>query len=122
MRHLMGSAGCRAARLKSQSAKLTACYRIGAIICSPRSRPSTVSVFPASTFLSTLNPIEPPWYGPVCPVVWEGWRREASPYPDLRRNLVVPARSGEGLLTILIADLRHRAVESVGLLSSRPMR
>jgi hypothetical protein len=22
------------------------------------------------------------WYGPVCPVVWEGWRREASPYPD----------------------------------------
>jgi hypothetical protein len=26
--------------------------------------------------------IEPPWYGPVCPVVWEGWRREASPYPD----------------------------------------
>jgi hypothetical protein len=32
--HLMGSAGCRAARLKSQSAKLTACYRIGAVICS----------------------------------------------------------------------------------------
>ena len=29
-----------------------------------------------------FNPIEPPWYGPVCPVVWEGWRREASPYPD----------------------------------------
>jgi hypothetical protein len=34
MWHLMGSAGCRAARLKSQSAKLTACYRIGAVICS----------------------------------------------------------------------------------------
>jgi hypothetical protein len=33
-------------------------------------------------FLLKLNPIEPPWYGPVCPVVWEGWRREASPYPD----------------------------------------
>jgi hypothetical protein len=32
--------------------------------------------------LPTLNPIEPPWYGPVCPVVWEGWRREVSPYPD----------------------------------------
>ena len=29
------------------------------------------------------NSVEPPWYGPVCPVVWEGWRREASPYPDL---------------------------------------
>src|ERR1700720_4391193 len=24
---------------------------------------------------------EPPWYGPVCPVVWEGWYREVSPYP-----------------------------------------
>jgi len=34
-------------------------------------------------FLPRLNPVEPPWYGPVCPVVWEGWRREASPYPDL---------------------------------------
>src|ERR1700739_3152346 len=30
-------------------------------------RISTVSVFPASTFLPTLNSIEPPWYGPVCP-------------------------------------------------------
>ncbi len=28
------------------------------------------------------NPVEPPWYGPVCPVVWEGWHREVSPYPD----------------------------------------
>ncbi len=26
--------------------------------------------------------VEPPWYGPVCPVVWEGWSREAPPYPD----------------------------------------
>ena len=26
--------------------------------------------------------IEPPWYGPVCPVVWEGRSREAPPYPD----------------------------------------
>jgi hypothetical protein len=23
-----------------------------------------------------------PWYGPVCPVVWEGWSRKARPYPD----------------------------------------
>ena len=30
------------------------------------------------------NPVEPPWYGPVCPVVGEGWHREVSPYPDLR--------------------------------------
>jgi hypothetical protein len=28
------------------------------------------------------SPIEPPWYGPVCPVVWEGRHREGSPYPD----------------------------------------
>jgi hypothetical protein len=28
---------------------------------------------------------EPPWYGPVCPVVWEGSREAilAVPYPDL---------------------------------------
>src|SRR3954449_10749568 len=29
-----------------------------------------------------LNSIELPWYGPVCPVVWEGRSREAPPYPD----------------------------------------
>ena len=33
-RHLMGLAGCKAAWLKSQSAKLSACYRIRAVICS----------------------------------------------------------------------------------------
>jgi len=38
-----------------------------------------------------------------------------------RRNLVVPARSGEGLLTILIADLRHRAVQPGGLLDAPPL-
>src|SRR6516165_7519717 len=42
-------------------------------LCATRISP--VSVFPASTFLPTLNLIEPPWYGPVCPVVWEGWLR-----------------------------------------------
>ena len=26
--------------------------------------------------------VEPPWYGPVCPVVWEGRHREMPPYPD----------------------------------------
>jgi hypothetical protein len=25
---------------------------------------------------------EPPRYGPVCPVVWEGRHREMPPYPD----------------------------------------
>jgi hypothetical protein len=41
-----------------------------------------LSVFPECWFLGQLNSVEPPWYGPVCPVVWEGWRRETSPYPD----------------------------------------
>jgi hypothetical protein len=57
--------------------------------------------------LPKLNPIEPPWYGPVCPVVWEGRRREVSPYPDQRRILVVAGRGGEGLFTIRFADLRR---------------
>ena len=30
----------------------------------------------------TASPAEPPWYGPVCPVVWEGRHREVPPYPD----------------------------------------
>ncbi|MFZ2138733.1 MAG: fumarylacetoacetate hydrolase family protein, partial [Xanthobacteraceae bacterium] len=29
---------------------------------------------------------EPPWYGPVCQVVWEGRSREAPPYPDHANN------------------------------------
>jgi hypothetical protein len=41
-------------------------------------------VSPDSMLLPQLiiNSIEPPWYGPVCPVVWEGWHRDVSPYPD----------------------------------------
>jgi len=42
---------------------------------------STPSVSPDSISPPKLNPVEPPWYGPVCPVVWEGWHREVSPYP-----------------------------------------
>src|SRR5438874_1289157 len=33
---------------------------------------STHSVSPDSMSLPQLNPVEPPWYGPVCPVVGEG--------------------------------------------------
>src|SRR5258708_1640644 len=40
---------------------------------------STHSVSPVSMSLLTLNPVDPPWYGPVCPVVWEGRCREAPP-------------------------------------------
>jgi len=50
------------------------------------------------------------------------WRSHRGPASDRnRRNLVVPARSGEGLLTILIADLRHRAVQPGGLLDAPPL-
>ena len=34
-----------------------------------------------------FNHIEPPWYGPVCLVVWEGGNREGPPYPDFRSLL-----------------------------------
>src|ERR1700730_11568254 len=43
---------------------------------------STPSVSPDSMSPPKLNPVEPPRYGPVCPLVWEGWHREVSPYPD----------------------------------------
>ena len=46
---------------------------------------STRSASPTREASATLNPIEPPWYGPVCPVVWEGRSREAPPYPDVCR-------------------------------------
>jgi hypothetical protein len=45
-------------------------------------RTSTRSAFLAWLALRRHNLIEPPWYGPVCPVVWEGWSRKAPPYPD----------------------------------------
>jgi hypothetical protein len=45
--------------------------------------------FPDSMSLPQLNPVEPPWYGPVCPVVGEGWHREVSPYPDLGWEAVI---------------------------------
>ena len=45
---------------------------------------STISAFPGSTLPQRLNQVEPPWYGPVRQVVWEGRRREVSPYPDPR--------------------------------------
>ena len=34
-------------------------------------------------FLTKLNPSNRRGTRPVCPVVWEGWHREVSPYPDL---------------------------------------
>jgi len=60
--------------------------------------------------LPQLNPVEPPWYGPVCPVVGEGWHREVSPYPDqCAAGLMVPlitartATRADLFSTVLIA-------------------
>ena len=39
-------------------------------------------------------------YGPVCTVVWEGWSREASPYPDCAED--VRPIGGEGPLASLM--------------------
>ena len=51
---------------------------------SPLAKRDTQSPATGESHCRTLNSIEPPWYGPVCPVVWEGRSREAPPYPDLR--------------------------------------
>jgi hypothetical protein len=51
---------------------------------------SSLSVSLVSMSLLKRNLIEPPWYGPVCPVVWEGRRREASPYPDQSQDSQKP--------------------------------
>src|SRR5262249_26714842 len=51
---------------------------------SPLAKRETQSPATGESHCRTLNSIEPPWYGPVCPVVWEGRSREAPPYPDLR--------------------------------------
>ena len=39
-----------------------------------------------------FNLTEPPWYGRVCPVVSEGWRREAPPYPDFSNKPYKPSQ------------------------------
>jgi hypothetical protein len=51
---------------------------------------STRSAFLGWRHRRPLNSIEPPWYGPVCPVVWEGRSREAPPYPDYPKLAHMP--------------------------------
>src|SRR5215204_2765941 len=85
------SRNCGAVACRSSTRRLLPARRPGSGACQdirPSNRrcairTSTPSVSPASIFLPKLNPIEPPWYGPVCPVVGEGRHREVSPYPDL---------------------------------------
>ena len=45
--------------------------------------------------MQIFNYSEPPWYGPVCPVVSEGWRRETPLYPD---SLCIRTVAGSRLL------------------------
>src|SRR5262249_38585339 len=95
---------------------------------------STHSVCPDSTSPPKLNPVEPPWYGPVCPVVGEGWHREVYPYPDqsaLRRLhldlhsiSVIPGLAAERFLLGSIRGLQgqaqgHRITIAVESLSER---
>ena len=47
-----------------------------------RTPTSTHTAYPAWLLVDGLKLTEPPWYGPVCPVVWEGGSREAPPYPN----------------------------------------
>ena len=49
---------------------------------------------PKARCLLTFNPSEPPWYGPICLVVWEGKAREGLPYPESTQT-VSPLLSGE---------------------------
>ena len=56
--------------------------------------------------------------------MWEGRRREVSPYPDLRRFAVAAARPGEGLFTEPTAVARlgsgNRAISSTNLHPCKP--
>ena len=68
---------------------------------------STLLVSPESSCLCRPNSIEPPWYGPVCPVVWEGWRRETSPYPDRYPGIKIHDRRVIRLLEVLLHGGTH---------------
>ena len=79
----MGSAGCRAARLKSQSDKLTACYRIGAIAHSL------------------------PWQCSAQELVWVSLPAKRYPYAAWNS---VPSRS---MACMMIASLRASAIRAL---------
>ena len=54
--------------------------------------------------------------GPVCPVVWEGWRREASPYPDLGSTW--PVRRAVGERSVFVRPPVLPETATVGALSA----
>ena len=70
--------------------------------------------------------LEPPWYGPVCLVVWEGRSREAPPYPDLWPVAEMPAARLDGRflgntcpLGQQFAAVRHRPLKFHKYMSRR---
>ena len=80
------SRNCAAVACRSSSRRSRPVHQRGFGACHHTQRCSSaaqpyfdVSACPGSTLPQKLNSVEPPWYGPVCPVVWEGRRREASP-------------------------------------------
>ncbi len=79
---------------------------------------STISDSPGFMSPQKLNPVEPPWYGPVCPVVWEGRRCEASPYPDLR-GLSDAGRAGETRAHSCGRHLKPITIAAKGWISGR---
>ena len=49
---------------------------------------------------------EPPWYGPVCPVVWEGCPREGAPYPMWIGQGLIGANGRDRLTAICPRSMR----------------
>ncbi|MER8549418.1 reverse transcriptase domain-containing protein [Mesorhizobium sp. M1169] len=85
-----GSRNCAVMAYQSSELRLPPDHRRDSGACQDTRRSNrpcaTITSSPSVSLdfmsLPKPNPIEPPWYGPVCPVVWEGRRREAPPYPD----------------------------------------
>ena len=79
-RRLIASTNCGAEVCQSSTQRWPPVRRRGSGACQDTRRSNrpcgttfpTNSDFPDSMFPTKLNPVEPPWYGPVCPVVWEG--------------------------------------------------
>ena len=68
--------------------------------------------------LPKLNPVEPPWYGPVCPVVGEGWHRQVSPYPD--QSAGAPPKQESGVARFVEIGFLPPAAEIAGPRKGRP--
>ena len=80
---------------------------------------STYSVFPDSMSLPKLNPVEPPWYGPVCPVVGgRGGIARCPPIPILGQSCPFVDHERIGF-SVPIPDLAALTRERGGSVESR---